>query len=1578
MKEVNEVNNKLQGKSRFKKIMRYFARFIFILFFFISIFVLLMLHSTSFRQFVVGKVLVAANNFLLADITIKDLYFNGLSNIIIEDVLVITGNDTLADIRKVDIKYKLNSLLTSNIQVNKIELTNPKIALLRSKQDSIWNYKKIAKPSENVTPKDTTASELKIVIGQIVINEGSFKYWDSLANWHNSVAYFRPIQMNWNIAHFDANNIVVNPGKSYYTINIANLTTNETNSYIDIKQFSSRLKASKNGFYAYNTDIILVNRNQTNEHKINNEAHLTFNAGMTNYNVFNKTPLKIEDAIMSLDMDVNNFDCDFIDNFAVLPIKLGSINKLNISVNGTLTDMKVPNLQVNVNKTNLELKDIELTNLTSPDLLTYKGNIINTSIFTSDIQTFFNPSHNTAIDIPTFNREDAEKRPQQVVQHNKKNITLPDMANKISDLLIKNTYFSGSINSFSSDLDVNTNIGGVVGPFNIAFGGGQDYNMDLCLDNVNIGYILDNPLLFSNINSRIKINGSKFDINEMNVDVDLTLYPSTFNRHIIDTSHISLTYNANDKLKINDCKIVLHNRRSNANIIIGGEINLGNTSPPKTNLTISLQNLRPFYMFRDSALPRSFTGDIDISAIGNDINCLVANAKIDVKEIRFDNKSLFPFDIVLSANLQDLDNPQTNYTDSTINPTFKQKDATNNNSIYISANNDYRNIFDISMVGKFNLESVVYYLQRDLDLLTNYISGRVNSDEIAVLNKEAHLQNVARNNEEIDIELSVRTTGLAYLDFVDDNIEFNSTNTLTKLRYNANEFNSNIIIDSINIYELDISAEKDRIVVDSLLLNGKIGLQDTKNDLINLLEFSINSKKEQRYNDITLGNVKIDITRKKQNQMRDDNSELSYNISGSLNNFLNLKTAGSLITDKKIISLTLDTLLAEVNKHLYTNNNAIKITYSGSKISINDFNLVNNRSGGIKLNGSIADNVIDSLILRVNDMEIGDILSSLGLEMALGGTIDSIFVIADGSFSSPVVSSVICIEDLHFDGYGFGNFQTKLNYHNKNISGISSIMQRNKELLSLSINKFPLSLAIDSTLTQIDTNNKIDISLRIKELPSQVVEPFVPEVDNLSGLIDGNFNISGYLPDRYEYNGELTLNNLRMRIAPINMHYIVTGKIHATTNLISFKELKVKNTGQDIHNGEAIIDGMITFAGLNFDSFDIVTNTKQFQILSDNTKLSMPFFYGKMIIATGEQPLRIYGTLKEPNLMGSVNIINGDIKMPQILNNQVAKRETKFNYISKADIIFDTSNGKEIILPTKDTPQESFVDLLNIDLNLRINRFAIALELGNIGNIFARVGTKEPNAQLTYRKLRTSNEAKLYGGELEILDGSTLQIFKTMLAKGTISFPSARISQPRLDLSAEYKGKTAADYPVNYSVFVTVKGTPQNPLIDLNYAINGNMVMGDKQQVQIDAFNALTRGIVKGYNDGGGSNLLGENNLVSLAASQYASKQLTDMLLKTGIIQSVNLKFDDNDFDFNSANVSFSGLLGNYATWTLGGKVTDIESSYNASIDIPFYFNTKTLNNMLLQLSKSTDVNNAAFDKNAKDWEISLKFHGKW
>ncbi|MCL2039337.1 MAG: translocation/assembly module TamB [Bacteroidetes bacterium] len=1506
-----------KNKSRIRKIIKWGTITASTILVIVSIFVMLLLYSTSFRQFVVSKVLITANNFLLADVTITDLYFNGVNNLIIEDLIIKTGNDTLANVKKIDVKYKLNSLITNNIQIDKLEITNPKIALIHSAIDSIWNYNNIVKPAKDdiETEEIYTESDLQITISQIIINDGHFKYWDEVLDWMPN-SHFDWNKMEWAIQNFDAENIIIAPSKNYYSISIANLTTNEIHSNIDIKKFCSEIQLSEKGIYANNSALVLSNYDSLVKNI--NEAVFNFDAEMTNFNLFGeKDEHDVENALMSLKLHTTDFNCNFIDNFQFIPIKLGEVKELDINAKGTLKSMEVQHLKLNIANTKLEMQDIKLTNLTEPDSLSYQGTIENAVVIPKDVRTFLSD-----LDLKVLEQ--------------------------FSKTTITQTYFYGTLDSVFTNINVNNSIGNVYGDVAIGFGlPNQEYNIDLTANSVNLQKLLNNVNLASDINFNIKVKGSHFDIDSLNADMKLVFYPSKLNRFNFDTSTIFASYRCKDVITIDNCNITLINRQTNnSTISLKGNVDIADYNNPKTNLELAFSTLNLARIFRDSAMPRTLTGDISILGEGMSISNLVANANVNVEELSFHYKSMFPFSLDIATILNDSDN----------------------NKLHLSADNLLGNIFNVDMEGKFSFDDIIYYLQRDVDLINNFIAKETNDTAYNPNNINTLYKNSKHNN--IDLDLKVNTAGLGYLYFIDNDVIINNTNTHTNIRYYADSLKSIISIDTINICALEIHFDDDNLQVDSLYVTSFVELNNDADNSVNSFKIAINSNELQQFNDININKLNTILSY--------NNNKFLFNIAGIFNELLDIKTDGYISLNNSF-SLIMDTLIAGIKNYYLWNDEQINITYSDEKINIKDFNLTNDNDERIEISGIIYDNFMDNVILKISNFNTDNIRNKLLIpfnidDINLNCFVDSIIVTANNSFSDPIIDANVIISDLNYDNYVIGNFDSYIDYRHNNLAAISNInSQRNKNLLSLEVNTFPISLTIDSNFALIDTNTPIDISLKINDLPSQLIEPFIPEIDKLNGNINGDFNITGYLPDKYEYDGDLYFKNLNMRIIPINMQYTATGIINATTNIIYFDSLKINNAQKDNLKGEALLNGKITLNGLNLDSFSIIANAKEFQILSDDTKASMPSLYGKMIISTNEKPLHIFGTINEPNLSGSISVNNAELKMPQVLNNSTVKRDTKFNYINKENIISHNANNDSIFIDATSL-QNSFVDLLNIDLNIKINRFTILLELGNIGNIFARVGTKEPNSPITYQKLRTSDEAKIFGSELQILDGSTLQIYKTMSAKGTIAFPTARISHPTLDLSAEYKGKTSGDYPVNYSVFVTIKGTPDKPIIDLNYAINGNIITGDKQQIQADAFNALTRGIVKGYNDIN-SNLLGESNIQNLIISQYASKALTDIFQTTNIIQSVNMQLDDKDF---STNIFITGAISDFATWTFGSKIDDIASNYNLSLDVPFYFDTKQLNSVLFQFSKTTDVNNSAFNKNAKDFEVSLKFSGKW
>lgn len=62
--------------------------------------------------------------------------------------------------------------------------------------------------------------------------------------------------------------------------------------------------------------------------------------------------------------------------------------------------------------------------------------------------------------------------------------------------------------------------------------------------------------------------------------------------------------------------------------------------------------------------------------------------------------------------------------------------------------------------------------------------------------------------------------------------------------------------------------------------------------------------------------------------------------------------------------------------------------------------------------------------------------------------------------------------------------------------------------------------------------------------------------------------------------------------------------------------------------------------------------------------------------------------------------------------------------------------------------------------------------------------------------------------------------------------------------------------------------------------------------------------------------------------------------------------------------------------WKLGGDLNDITNNSEVSIDIPlgFVLHPQYLNNIVWQISRSTNNQQATINRNQKEWEVKLKF----
>ena len=1538
MQRNNEEKINKKKKLTIKKIGKKIFYFFLIMIFSIALFCFSIANSTTFRQFIIGKTTTFVSNFLVADIQIKDIRFDRIYGIAIEELKIITANDTLASIEKTIIDLNFEKIIFENkIVVNSIELQNPKIKLLRSEIDSIWNFAKIAKPSTSTSPPDTTPNATVINVNSVKIKNGSFVYWDSVATWQ-PYSKINFVKMAWENLELDLQNTVIDIGNSSYSTFIASVAAKEIHSEMDIKKLRTNAKISKDGIEAKKTLIKF------------DDCKITFDAEMRNFNVFGTSAeSKIEKAVMSIDMKLENFNPKFIDNFAIIPVEIGFVKKMSVQAKGTLEEMIIPKITVDMERSHIELENARTTNLLNPEKLTYEGTVNSTFIQRSDFPKIL------------------------------KNIDLTAVPNFLHSH-ITNTKIVGNLDSVSANLNLKTGIGNVNGSAAICFSAvPMRYSVDLQTTNLNIANLINQPQIKTNLNSTVKIIGKDFEPEKLNATVAIELNNSQINEFFIPNSKILLDYCENNILKFEEFLITFNDSFSGfgddfldnkslkkSKIIISGEVDLKDFQSPNIDVIVDAKNINLSSLLDDKLFPAAISSIVKINSKGLDFNKMQANVVVDFSEINFVDKSMFPFKI-----------------DAEI---FTDIAGSKPNFINILANNDFGKIMDLRLKGDFSMEVFTEGIAKKSEQIINNLSDRIEGivsnfvrNQKIQQRKIEHLTSFPKSN--FDVFLDART--LNFLDFFVDSLTVNSASIFTKIKFKSDSNFSQIKIDTMNINSFDLKYKDSEIMIDKLHLatDISVGIFDSI-PKISSMGINLSVLNMLRFSGINIDSLRFSVNY--------ENDEYCFNLQAIYDSLIFTKLDGGFKIDKNDLNIFFDSLIVIYENEKWFNSKQVQIDYDNHGLTVNDFVLSRKNKEQIVLTGGLQEESLNNLNILITNFEFNDlnklVFSPLKMEhLPVNSRMDTLNILLTGTFDNPKITSLISLRNLRYERQFIGHFRGSFSYEDEKISGRARIFDNSDQnRFLMNVRSLPIYLGFDTTKNQFPEDKPLDITVRMDNLSTKVLTPFVPEIDNLSGTVNGRITVGGFLPDKYDYSGNISLENVGFRLIPTNMEYTTFGNIDIKKDKIEFDKLRIRNKASDLRNGEALVSGKIKLEKFDLKNIDISLTARQFQILSEKTALSMPFFYGKMVIATEERPLRFHGTLTEPNLDGTVTIVSADMKMPQVLNEEVIKREQKFTYINK-DVLrvtvtstidsakLDSINNAKLEEEKRHnqngTPQGSIVDLLNIDLSVRIRQFSIALDLGAmIGQIFARIGTTDPRTPLQYVKNRNQPEANIFGGDLEILAGSTVQIGRTMSARGTITFPSARLSRPVLNLLAEAKIK---DQNTNYIVELKITGTPAEPKLAFSYSIDGVPVTGDNEKITRDALMILVTGSL------GSSNILGEG--ANMAFSQFASRNLTDLLLGTlgaGVVQSANLKFEGDGFDV--ADISISGTIYGVATWTIGGKIQDISSNYSISIDIPININNDILNNILLQISHATDIYNSNFDRNAKNWEVKLKFGGHW
>lgn len=1228
----------------------------------------------------------------------------------------------------------------------------------------------------------------------------------------------------------------------------------------------------------------------------------------------------IEKAIFDVNADIDSINTNDLLKFTVLPFNNNQVAHIKLVANGTNSELVIQQLNANIGNTHIDLTG-SLFNFMN-DSITYSANIENSIVAKQDLINLIN--------------EDLSVIP-----------------NDVNYAEIKEIQANGSSKHINANLDLITDAGAVIGIVNFQFEPDYKYLADLEFRKLDLEKITSIPDLASNLNGNIFLEGSGLDIKDMDDTLFVTAYNSMIYRDSIDTMIVRGSLNRGIA-EFPEIKVKFPEPR-NSFVKLNVSTDFRNLKKPTYAIKGRLNNVNLAAVAHDQNMPVNFTDNFELVGSGIDLDSIEFQFTTEIEELYLKNLALMPqkLDIILK-------NYQGNERELSL----------------LSGQNQ------INARGEIKIDEFVSSLSQHMKFASSYFESFYNN--IILKKQDSTLERVLTEEFrdykfpffDLNVEMNLKDFALVSVFIPDLNI-VSSINSNIKIT----SFDSNFVIyaSPMDIGFTSISTNGTKIQVDPFNINGFARIEKDSNQLtIPQVDVSIKNIDALKINQTQIINPDLSMNLKY--------DKVNLSLSGNYDTLVQIRTNLSGNIEQDYMNLRFDTLqLSAFNRYNWRNSRPLLINLDATSIDIRDWELISESSETISIRGRIDTTGFDSMAIDINNLNIRDysvLLSTDLYENLKNLKYKNLYINfnANGELNNPDYTLKFGIDSIIYENSHLGNIVSDFVYLDKKLDGKIEIGDNQSRVnipLNIEVSEFPIDLSMENFGKIYDDYS---LNITMDSLQAGYLGLFLPMVSDLSGVINSKIHLFGDQKNEISLTGNLDINDVRFNLKLNNINYKLNSQINFENNLIKVDKLSLKN---EQYSGSLDVNGEVILSRNNLEYFNFDVIMKNFIILDESSKFSNLGIYGKVDISTRNGSVSVIGDLKSQEIQGALQINKSDITIVN-LSQSNSRAKASFIYEIKGDTKVYTYKIQNDTTQ-KDTsaispPRRLNSEKLNIDLSVYIpQKINATLQLGAIGEIDAIIGTSDPTVPLRFVINPQNPSGQLYG-ELILEEGSTIKSYKEMKASGSISFQTGNLSNPSLNITGEYEGKI--DDPQNpgkYITYIRITGTAQSPIVNFDYTINNAVPQGDSTTIQGNALYLLLFGYIPGSSMNTGGGLLDPSivsDIGNMGLSSVASRSFSDLLTKTGVIESADIQLNSQDFE--QTRIQLKGKLMGNVNWSLSGNLSDFSRNNQIIIEIPISVNSSALNQLIGQIAYSTNTNSTTIDPNEKNWEIKLKFGGSW
>ena len=881
---------------------------------------------------------------------------------------------------------------------------------------------------------------------------------------------------------------------------------------------------------------------------------------------------------------------------------------------------------------------------------------------------------------------------------------------------------------------------------------------------------------------------------------------------------------------------------------------------------------------------------------------------------------------------------------------------------------------DITLTGNFTVTDAAGLMTTEMKIVTNAIKEKMNKlipseagiDSIGIAASDIPTLPAAGRKTRMDYVIEFKDFQLLSLFLGGMHLELDG-DVQGKLEETADSLNFTC---NTNLDYLKYWGKKDVFFLSKLNLN--LALHNDLGQIsLSQLNADVNLSIERIFtgNDIKDLNLGLNV--------RDDSAEV--NFSANIEDYIKADVDSRMHFVDNGVDITFDTLSAVYNKFNLENRKPIIVEYSPDSVRFRKFELFH-KNGSIAIDGMLQRNGSQDLTINMQGIT-GKQISELILGMQPENSIQSnLNFSADikGKFDSPVMKINLTADSVQFKNKNFGSLVALLNYKDKNLNTnvrfVDSVRNMNHPLLKIT-GDLPLDLSFAGTDQRLIDSEPVSINVEADSFRLGALGNMLPQINKIRGELTANLHIGGTFKN-FEPRGQLVVDHADFVVVKNNLEYNAGLKLSLTPTQLKIDSLLIKNAPNTKNGGQMTGSGEATIKNLQIVSsnFNI---SGQLKVLSEASRSASPSVYGDLVIAT------------QGNIVLKLDSSSALLEVPVVV------KEADLTFPQTASAYENSSNDFIYVYPADSTAQSkgSEADLQRlVDLSHRHNEsqqnkktsglsfdYKIDVHVEKEAKIVF-VLSKELNQNLTailrgdfhYEKIDGKSDAS---GQLNLLNGSTLEFLKTFDANGSIRFEN-QLDNPYLDITATYTDYyyPASDSASNNEVKVAVKITIKGFLKDLgknlvqnqnNIAVyyGANNIENNNPDPTKTASDAVLFILAGKFTEGATQQ---DRNAAASTAASLAGSVVGGFLNKQfgDVIRRVELRQVGTQTRFNLV-----GKAGDIM-YSIGGSTNVFQDISQANVKLEY----PITNQLLIRLERKPSVTETTSNINEMINELALKY----